>query len=397
MKPSLLILHNRYRTPGGEERLVNQQVELFRRQGHEVHLYTEDSARVAQYPFLQRLWKGMQVPFSFPHYWKLRRTLQKVRPSIVHIHNIFPFLTPSVYYAAAAERVPIIQSVHNYRFLCSNGLFLLPNGAICERCIHGAHWNALRRACVGNQRWPSAVVAASLTLHQSLRTFTRKIHAFTTTSKFLKQKLMEGGFPAERIHQIPPYFDPLSKRSVEPGPGTLLFVGRLSREKGLWTLLESAARLPEWKIQVAGQGPLESELRSAALSRQLTNVEILGNVSFAELELLLQRATLLVVPSECYENLPTVILEAWFYGLPVAASRLGGMAEIVREGETGVLFTPGRAASLAAAIRSLSSERIQAMRKTIAGFFERRYGTEASYPPLMALYEDVLARHRAGL
>lgn len=390
MTPSVLIVHNRYRTRGGEEKQVDQQARLLREKGHDVFSYEVDSQEFFGRSLMQKCADTVQMPFSIRHYQGIRKAIQTKRPGVVHVHNVFPFLTPSVYYAAAAASIPVVQSVHNYRFMCSNGLFMLPDGSLCERCRTGSHWNAVRNGCYGGTRLRSLGMTATLTLHRTLGTMQKKIHAYVMTSKFLMQKLTSAGFSQERMTLLPPLFEPVGKRQMEQDANTLLYVGRLSHEKGLNTLLRAACQLPGWTIYIVGSGPLEEELRREISDKALVHVRLLGKVPFDQLQQLLQRATFLVVPSECYENLPTVFLEAWSYGLPVIASRLGGMAEAIQEEINGFLFEPGNAAALATLVRSLSLEKSRAMRKTVDQRFQQCYSSDLHYKQLMKVYQSVL-------
>jgi glycosyltransferase involved in cell wall biosynthesis len=387
----ILFVHNRYRFEGGEERQMEQQVHLLQAKGHTVDVYTEDSANFVQSGPWPRILAMLQVPFSLSHYWRLRKTLRSRRPAIAHIHNVFPLLTPSIYYACKAEGVRVVQSVHNYRFMCANGLFLLPDGTVCERCKLGSHWNAARYNCYGGKRDRSAMMALTLSLHRHLGTFRKQIDAYVMTSHFLKGKLTDGGFPAQKMHLLPPLFRATATRTHEQEPRTLLFVGRLSREKGLKTLFQAAMQLTDWTFQVVGTGPLETELRQNVSALSLKNVHLLGTVDHDELQVMLQKATFLIVPSECYENLPTVFLEAWAYALPVIASRLGGMAEAVLENVNGFLFTPGDVTSLVRLVSSLTLENCRSMQKVIGEYFQRTYNPEIHYEKLMNVYQNVLS------
>ncbi len=389
MKPRVLILHNRYTFTGGEERIVEPHVDQLRSNGHPVELYMEDSATFSSRPMGEKLKISAQLPFSMHHYRRVREKIRSFHPSVVHAHNTFPLLTPSVYAAAAAERIPVVQSVHNYRFLCSNGLFLQPNGSVCERCLGGAHWNAVRFRCYGGSRLRSGGMALSLSIHRLLRTFHRTISAFISPSQFLKEKLVKGGLPEKKIFHIPPTILEMGERQHEPEEQMLLYVGRLSREKGLMTLLKAAGDVPDWPVQIVGSGPLEPEMKSFVSARRLANVKFFGHLPAADVASLLQKAAFLVCPSECYENLPTVVLEAWSYGLPVIASRIGGLAEIITEGQNGFLFEPGQAIPLAGLLRSLSLEKSRDLRSSIRGHFERTYSPEVHYANLMALYARV--------
>jgi glycosyltransferase involved in cell wall biosynthesis len=371
---------------GGEEKMVEEQADLLRRRGHAVHLYIEDNASFAKQSLLRKTIQALQLPFSLRHFFGLREAIRRTKPEVVHVHNVFPLLSPSVYFAAWMEKIPVVQSIHNYRFLCSNGLFLLPSGKNCERCATGNHWNAVLHGCYNQSRWRSLGMALTLTLHQKAKTFQNKISAFVAPSQFLKRKLIEGGFPEGKIFQFPPSLKPLSERRYEPDDRTVLYVGRLSREKGLLTMLRAAKELPDWNFVVVGDGPLKTRLENDIAAQSLTNVKLVGRREGRELHEHYQKASFLILPSECYENLPSVILEAWFYGLPVVVSRIGGMAEMVTENKNGYLFQPGDSASLVSLLRSLSTVRVQSMREGIQHYFHENFSADAHYDRLISVY-----------
>ncbi len=390
MKPSVLIVHNRYIHQGGEERYVAQLEQILSAKGHRFQLYTVENTDFEHQSLLSKCLSAFQLPFSIQHYKKIRLVLQNSKPDVIHIHNIFPLISPAIYYAAAKENIPTIQSLHNYRFLCANGLFLKPDGSVCEQCATQSHFNATRFRCYGGRFWGSLAMSLTLSVHRALRTFDTKISAYIAPSRFLKEKYIEAGYPEDRIHLVPSAISSLSPRTLQPDPRTILYVGRLSREKGLRTLLESAKHCPSWTFQLAGDGPIKNALENHAKSNGLQNVQFLGHQEYDKIQCLLQKATFLVLPSECYENLPMVIMEAWQYGLPVIASRLGGMAEAIENGVNGYLFEHGNSDSLIQVLRKVTIDSRKKMEDATFHKFLLHHSIEPYYEKICSVYKTVI-------
>jgi glycosyltransferase involved in cell wall biosynthesis len=292
--------------------------------------------------------------------------------------------------------VPVVQALRNYRLLCPNALFLR-DGRVCESCLGKAiPWPAVVHGCYRDDRAASAVVAALLTAHRALRTWTRAVTLFFTLTEFARRKLVEGGLPANRTVVKPNFIDP------DPGPGTgrggyAVFVGRLSPEKGLDTLLGAWERLPEAvPLKVLGDGPLADQVKSAAARDR--RIEWLGRRSPAEVLAILGDAALLVMPSIWYETFGRTIIEAYARGTPAVVSRLGAMAELVDDGRTGLLFAPGSADDLVVKVRGLLADpdQLQRMRGAARQEFEEKYTAARNYRLLLGLYEQALALGRSA-
>jgi glycosyltransferase involved in cell wall biosynthesis len=317
---------------------------------------------------------------------ELRSTIRRERPAIVHFTNTFPLISPSAYYAARREGVKIVQSLHNYRLLCPNALFLR-DGKVCELCLGRAiPWPAVRYACYRDNRPATAAVAAMLTFHRAIGTWSRVVDLFCALTEFGKQKFIEGGLPADKVAVKPNFM------RVDPGPGDgaggyAVFVGRLSAEKGLETVLSAwlthGIDLPLW---IVGDGPLAPRVQQAAAENQ--RVTWLGRQPPERVLEIVGGAALLVLPSVWYEGFPKTIVEAFSKGTPVVTSNLGSMAEVVEDRRTGRLVAPGNAASLAEAIQSLAADAqtLRNMRLAARTEFEQKYTAEVNYQILLALY-----------
>jgi len=380
----LLLVHNSYQQPGGEDQVFGSELQLLASHGHEVVRYTAHNDAVTQ---LSKLSLGLRTSWSRTTYRELRAVLQRERPQLVHVHNTLPLLSPAVYYAAAAAGVPVVQTLHNYRLICPQAL-LLREQRICEDCVgRRVAWPGIVHACYRHSRSATSAVVVMLSVHQLLGTWTRRVTRYIALTEFMRQKLIAGGFPAEQIVVKPNFV------AQDPGVGDhcgqyALFVGRLSPEKGIPTLLRAwehvGRRMP---LKIAGDGPLRDLARSSP-----AGVEWLGRVRHEEALALMKRASILVFPSECYEGFPTTIAEAFATGLPVVASHLGAMAEIVEDRQTGLFFTPGDATDLAAKIE-LALDRpdeLVEMGRRARDEYEANYTAERNYRLLYEIYQVVL-------
>lgn len=382
----ILMVHNFYRSRGGEEACLENLTRTLTKRGHEVQTFSEDNQRIQSW--LERIRAGLGCIFSFSAFRRMRKLLRDFSPDVVHVHNVFPLLSPSVYWAAG-RHARVIQTVHNYRFMCANGLFLKPDGERCERCLTGNFWNAVRYVCYRKSRLESAAMAVSLYIHRQLRTYPRNISRFVAPSAFLKGRLVAAGFPEERIHLIPHFLGQMDVPSVpQESRRSILYIGRLGAEKGLLTLLAAFEGFQGWTLKIIGSGPMENLLRQRTQGRH--DILLLGRLSSNEIQRQMDQAICLILPSECYENFPMVFLEAFRCGLPVIASRLGGMEEMVEENVNGLLFETGSASALKAAlVRFIGDPPLQKkLREGALATFQKRYSEEVVYPKLMEVYES---------
>jgi glycosyltransferase involved in cell wall biosynthesis len=385
----VMLVHNRYQQPGGEDRVFESECELLTSHGHDVLRHEVHNDAVGH---RNRLRLALGTTWSRTAYREIRALLERERPHIVHVHNTLPLISPAVYYAAADAGLPVVQTVHNYRLICPKAQ-LLRDGHVCEDCVgRRLPWPGIVHACYRESRAATSAVALMLGVHWVLGTWTRRVDRYIALTHFMRRKLIEGGLPAGRIVVKPNFVAPDPGAGEHDG-GYALFVGRLSPEKGLHTLLRAWAhigdRLP---LKIAGSGPQDGLADGAALG-----VEWLSRVSHRDVLALMQHASLLIVPSEWYEGFPAIIAEACATALPVVASRLGALAEIVEDGRTGLLFTPGDARDLAAKVTwALDHPReVAEMTWRTRAEYETKYSAERNYGLLLATYREVLAETRS--
>ncbi|HUY99038.1 MAG TPA: glycosyltransferase [Thermomicrobiaceae bacterium] len=380
---TILVAHNFYRRAGGEDVVFAAETALLRAHGHTVIQCVEDNRAVQG---VDRFAAGLGATWSWTSWARMRRMIEEHRPDVVHLHNTFPLISPSVYYAARAAGIPVVQTLHNYRLLCPSAL-LYHDGRVCEDCLGRlVPWPGVAHGCYRDSRTVTGVVATMLTVHRLVRTWSRMVDAYIVLTEFARGKLVQGGLPAAKLLVKPHFVDP------DPGPGAheggfALFVGRLTLEKGVRTLLAAwellAGRVP---LKIVGDGPLAGEVARAV--KQLSCVEWLGARSGAEVSELMGRARLLVVPSEWYETFGRVVIEAYARGTPVLASNLGAVAELVEPGRTGLLFAPADPPALAAAVSSVweHPSTLESMSGAARLAYESRYTAPGNYRRLMEIY-----------
>ena len=379
----ILLCHNHYQQRGGEDLSFASEADLLQARGHDVIRHTVHNDVLEQ---TSRLRAAAGTLWNRQSYRSVRSLLRREKPDVMHCTNTFPLLSPSVYYAAKEQDVPVVQSLRNYRLLCP-GAYLLRGGRVCEDCLTKRFaWPGVWHGCYRGSRAASATVAAMSTVHHLMGTWRNAVDLFFTPTEFARQKFIQAGFPAGKIGVKPNFIDPDPGRGRGQG-GYALFVGRLSEEKGIETMLEAwrdvADALP---LKIVGDGPLKPLVDQAAQENQA--VHSLGSQSHDEVLTLLGDAACLVMPSIWYETFGRTIVEAYAKGTPVLATRLGCMAELVEDDVTGLLFEPGNAQDLAEAVGNFVSRTAQrqAMSDAARAAYLQRYTAQPNYEMLMALY-----------
>ncbi|MEY4766969.1 MAG: hypothetical protein RI907_3642 [Pseudomonadota bacterium] len=381
----VLVLHNTYQHRGGEDAVVESEVALMRQHGVEVwtHLVSNDEIHERNKAVVaaETLWSRRQVA-------AVQALLRQHRPQVVHVHNTFPLLSPAVYWACQREGVPVVQTLHNFRLGCPQAMFLREN-RVCEDCLGRTPWPAVKHKCYRDSALQTAVSALNIVVHRSLGTYRHQVDRFIALNGNARLKFIEMGLPADKIVVKPNFAEPIAEPAWSGRQGGL-FVGRLSTEKGMATLLQAwdqLSALPDGgRLKVVGKGEFEADW-----ARRGDQV-YLGFKPLSEVIEQMRRSLYVLVPSICYENFPRTIVEAFSVGVPVIASRMGAMAELIEDGVTGLLVTPGDAQDLADKMRWAQShpEAMVEMGRQSLARYERLYTPEANFAELMAVYRSVL-------
>jgi glycosyltransferase involved in cell wall biosynthesis len=386
----VLIVHNRYRSaqPSGENAVVEEELRLLREHGVDAELFTVESDEIAGWPPHRRAALPATVVWSRRGAGLVTAAIERQRPDVVHFHNTFPLLSPAALLAAHRTGVAVVKTLHNFRPLCPAGT-LFRDGSVCEECVGRAPLPALRHACYRGSRLATAPLALADAIHGRARTWQRAVDRFILPSEFARSRYLAAGWPADQmVVKFNTAPEPEARRE---GPGRgFVCLARLGPEKGVDVLLSAWARaFPDGGegLTVIGSGDLEARLRAQAAG--LAGVEFTGQLPGAEALARVREARAVVMPSVWYEVFPRTVVEAYSLGVPVVASRLGSLAEIVREGQTGTLFGVGDPASLAGELAAFDDDRSLTLGLGARAAYERLFHPDVTTARLLGIYEQV--------
>jgi glycosyltransferase involved in cell wall biosynthesis len=393
-KVKILVGHNAYQQRGGEDAVVGAEVGLLEAYGHAVVRYERHNDELQGRGVLSGIGMGIETVWSSRSFREVKELIEKEGPDVAHFHNTFPLISPSAYYACAQAGVPVVQTLHNYRLWCPAAKFLR-EGKVCEACLgRNVAWPGVVHGCYRGSRAATAAAAAMLAVHRGMGSWQTKVDVYIALSEFSRRKFIEGGLPAERIVVKPNFVAGDLAPGTQPG-NYVLFVGRLSEEKGPQLLLSAwrgmHAKIP---LRIAGDGPLLEKLSREIEDSSLAHIELTGRRTPDEVRALMHGARFLVFPSVWYEGFPMTIAEAFAGGLPVVASQLGSMAEIVQHGVTGLHFEPGAATDLAAKVEWAwdHPEELARMGRAARAEYEAKYQPSTNYDMLVDIYRRAMAR-----
>jgi glycosyltransferase involved in cell wall biosynthesis len=378
--PRILAVHAPGSALPGVDAAVDAEAALLRTHGHDVERLLPAGAAPS---WASALWSSHDAQ-------ALRATLGRFRPDLVHAHAQAGGYSPALLWAAAEHGVPVVLTLHDFALGCPQGS-LLRAGRICEECPGGPPLPAVRHRCCGGSRRASLVAATALIAQRALGTWTRKVSRYIVPSDFCREQSIRAGLPAARL-RVKPYFTAAPLAGPEHAGaaaegGDFLYAGPLSEQSGVRVLAQALAQPGNLACTVAGDGPLRATLEGAA------GLRLSGPLEAAGLSRQLQRATALVLPSLWFEPFAQAAIEAYAHGLPVIASRLGSLVDIVRDGKTGLLVEPGDALDLARKMRWARDNpaQMQAMGRTARTIHARRYSAQENYRQLLAVYDDAIA------
>jgi len=379
----ILQLHTCYRQAGGEDAVVRAEQVALKQAGHEVHQHIEENP-VRPVGAAAALAGSLWNPLSAR---RVVSAIDTARPDVAHVHNTWFAASPSVLSALRRRRIPVVMTVHNYRLICANSLFLR-DGAPCEKCLDHGPWPAVRHRCYRGSRATSAIAAAGIGVHRSLGTWSRLVNRFIVLSEFARDRLVRAGLPPQRLVPGSNFVEDPGPRSTTPSSSSdVLFVGRLSPEKGVHVLLDAwrAAGLRGLHLDVIGDGPDRAHLERDAPP----SVTFLGRRPAAEVMGRLLRARALVIPSVWYEGQPVTALEGLAAGTPLVLSGIGGLPEVLGGLEAGWITPPNHSDALAQRLEHLADDHAVDAR----GVHARQRYLDAFTPPaavarLEAVYAD---------
>jgi glycosyltransferase involved in cell wall biosynthesis len=384
--PRVLVVHNQFQHLGGEDFTAYAEVELMRSHGVHVHALVYDSSDPRRLKRVKR--RPDDLVFNRAAFTEIRRIVQRESIELIHCHNLWPMIGPSAYWAASAERVALVQTMHDFRMGCLQGQ-LLRRGEICERCRPGRHLDGIVSGCYRGSRVQSVALGVAQTINAA-RGVWKLPNLYIAPSRFVSSKLHSWGIPEQRVVEKPHFVpdDPgfsLAKRDIA------VYIGRLSDEKGIQRVIDAwdPAGIP---LAIIGDGPLRQPLEQQIRQEGRANVRMLGYKKPSEIADFLRRACFLILPSITYETFGRVLIEAYAHGVPVLASRLGATSEIVEEGVTGLLFDPHDPSDLREKLAQLARrpEQSATMRRPAREAFERRYSAAVNATLLRDVYQRAM-------
>lgn len=388
----ILMVHNTYQEAGGEDVVFESEKRLLERNGHTVIPYVRSNTELKNASLLDRINVVPRMVWSSKARGELATILEAERPDIVHIHNTFVVISPSIYTACLERDVPVVQTMHNFRLLCPAGNFYR-DGMICRECAEQNLLQSVRHGCYRDSRGATAAVALMLALHRALDTWRRSVTRFIALTEFAKREFVAAGFPEERFAVKPNFIDPDPGERAGVGEYAV-FIGRLTENKGLGVLLKAWQRLPaQYPLHIVGEGSSRPALETEARQLQLSKITFRGRMSHDAVIEMVKGARFLIVPSTLYEGLPMCMVESFACGTPVLCSRLGALPEIVEHGVNGLHFNPGDAEDLARTVAWSwnHSLKLVQMGRAARAKYETSYTAQQNYSLLMEIYEQALA------
>lgn len=410
----VLLVHNYYKSssPSGEDSVFKNEINLLKKNNINVVTYTAYNDEIIDIGIRNRVKYFFESIWSSRTYKELKALIKKEKPDIVHFHNIWYLISPSGYYACKNAGVPVVQTLHNFRIFCTSGL-LFRNRLICESCIpeHREKLakimdyinrakilnNSLRFRCYKNSRKYSSTIALGEYLHWILGTWLKKVDAYIVPSEFGRRMFIKAGLNASKLFVKPNFLiDPPTP--VFEDNNYIIFIGRLSPEKGVDVLIDAFTKISgeksnNLKLKIIGEGPLLLSLKEKLRARRINSIEFTGRMPVNEVRRLINYSCFTVIPSICYEMFPMAIIESFAGGKPVLASKLGAIEEIVANGKTGLLFEAGNSSDLAEKLKFMLENKdvLIQMGKNARKEVEEKYNDEKNIKILLNIYKNVLA------
>lgn len=388
----ILQVHNFYQIPGGEDVVVRNEKRLLEEHGHKVYTYYRSNAELKEGGKFSKLCVPFTAIYSFKTVREVKKLIKEYQIDIVHVHNTLTMVSPSVFYAAFRCHVPIVQTLHNFRMLCPAGSFFRDN-VICEECVQGGLKCAVKHKCYRNSKLQSFVSAAVLKVHRVLGTY-RKVN-FICLTEFNRNKLLALGdiVDAKKIF-IKPNFtfaEGIEPSNVPEQEEYYLFAGRVEALKGVDIAIKAFEQIPDRKLYIAGTGPMMDEMQAYVKEHNIQNVKFLGYLQKEDMTEKFYHAKAVIMTSQCYEAFAMTIAEAYSYGVPVIAGRVGNMEGMVQEGVTGVKFTYNSSSDLAEKVKEFEQLDRVTLKENAREFYQERLRPEDNYQKLMEIYESISA------
>jgi len=398
----ILLAHNYYGSsaPSGENQVFEAEGNLLRQRNHEVYEFIRHSDAIRAKGIRGAVQGALSTPWNPFAAREIQQVVETVHPEVVHVHNTFPLLSPSVFHAIG-HRAARVLTLHNYRLFCPAAIPMRA-GRVCTDCLDShSIWPSLQHGCYRDSRLATLPLAVNVALHRNLGTWTRQIDAFIALTEFQRERMIAAGLPADRVH-VKPNFYPGNPAMLPwaDRQNNVVFAGRLTTEKGVRALVEAwllwGTSAPE--LRIVGDGELRQELEQLAATVPEIPIRFLGQLAGTAAQEEIAHARLLVLPSEWFEGFPMVVREAFAFGTPAAVSNIGPLPSIVRQGENGMVFEPANPRSLLNAVHSIweKGDELARLAEGARRSYEQLYNEDANYRALMMIYEQAVEVNQCG-
>lgn len=380
---NILVAHNYYQIPGGEDTVVKNERQLLESHGDQVIEYTRSNTEMKSFSKWQKMMLPITTIFNFRTYREVRKLIRKHSIDVVHVHNTLNLISPSIYYAAVAENVPVVQTVHNFRLVCPGATFYR-DGQICEDCLKSGLNCAVKHNCYRNSKMQTLACALTTMIHRVLGIY-KKINYICLT-EFTKEKISSVVDP-QKVYVKPNFvYDQKGENQAED---YYIFVGRVEEIKGVDVLVDAFRSMPDKKLKIVGRGDLDAHIAERLEKENIHNIELLGFKPHDEVNALLKHAKALIMCSQWYETFGMVIAEAYSNGVPAIVGRIGNIKDLVDESVTGELFTYNDPKGMIAAIERFESKPQAEYSRNAYEYYCRNLTSESNYATLHTIYEQV--------
>lgn len=393
LKKNILIIHNYYKIPGGEDSVVKNEKRLLVSNGHHVFVYTRNNKELDNFTILKKMLLPFTMIFNLRTYYEVKKIIKEQKIDIVHVHNTLLLISPAVYYAAKKMKVPIVQTVHNFRLLCVGATFYR-NGKICEKCVKENPLVAVRYGCYRNNRFQTFACVMSMLIHRHIGIY-KKLNYICLT-EFNKDKLLEFNQMNESNVYIKPNYVCNDNHKIIPHikrKNQVVYAGRLDELKGIEILFNAWIKCEKdnMTLIVCGTGPMENWCKKFIEHNGITNVFLKGFVSNNDVKRIISESRALILPTQWYEGFPMSIVEAYSVGTPVIGSNMGNVGDIIVDKITGLLFDPKSEDELAEKIDQICD---MALEEGVYNEYVNKYTEKENYKKLMNIYNSIYEKCR---
>lgn len=382
-KQNILIVHNYYQIPGGEDTVVANEKKLLEKHGHAVFEYTRNNGELKSFSKFQKMLLPFTTIFNLKTFRDVKRFIKTHNIDVVHVHNTLNLISPSVYYAAKVCRIPVVQTVHNFRLVCPGATFYR-DGHICEDCLKSGLGCAVKHGCYRNSKIQTLACALTTTIHRATGIY-KKINYICLT-EFTKEKIKSVVDP-NRVYVKPNFV--YDQGGLNQAEDYYIFVGRVEEIKGVDVLVDAFRSMPDRKLKIVGRGDLDQHIAGRLEKENIRNVELLGYKAHDAVNELLSHAKALIMCSQWYETFGMVIAEAYSSGLPVIVGRIGNIKDLVEESVTGELFTYDSPKDMIAAIDRFESKPQEEYSRRAYEYYCQNLTSESNYETLHDIYKSV--------